>query len=81
MDPMTALLAAAFLGGFASDSQAAAPFYGCEVEQIAGTNAYQFVDPTCAAAATYDQTDYIRVDIFDDKGNKIGETDVAINNR
>jgi hypothetical protein len=30
MDPITALLAAAFLGGFAGESQAAAPFYGCE---------------------------------------------------
>jgi hypothetical protein len=81
MDPITALLAAAFLGGFAGESQAAAPFYGCEVEQIAGTNAYQFADPTCPAVATYNTTDYITVDVLDDEGNKIGETEVATNNR
>jgi hypothetical protein len=63
MDPITPLFAAAFLGGFAGESQAAAPFYGCEVEQIAGTNAYQFVDPTCASAVTSREPDYITVEV------------------
>jgi hypothetical protein len=75
MDPHTALIAAAFLGGFVSTSEPAPAFYGCEVEPIAGTNAYQFVDPACAASATYDQTDYITVVVSG------VEQQVPINNR
>jgi hypothetical protein len=82
MDLHTVLAAAAILGGFVSSSEPVSAFYGCEVEMIAGTNAYQFVDPTCPATATYDQTDYITVAILDpETGEKIGEQDVALNNR
>jgi hypothetical protein len=79
MDPITALFAAAFLGGFASDSQTVPEFYGCETVDMGGY--LNFVDPTCPAGATYNTTDYITVDVFDDEGNKIGEADVAIDNR
>lgn len=49
MDPIT-IISAALLGGFISGGQSeeAVSFNGCEVELIEGTNAYQFVDPTCA---------------------------------
>jgi hypothetical protein len=63
MDPMTMLLAAAFAGGLAGTSEPVAPFYGCEVTPIAGTNAYQFVDPTCASAVTSREPDYITVEV------------------
>jgi hypothetical protein len=58
MDPHTAILAAAFALGFSGMSEPVPAFYGCEVEPIAGTNAYQYADPTCASAVTQNTTDY-----------------------
>jgi len=58
MEPTTAILAAAFALGFAGQSEPVPEFYGCDVEPIAGTNAYQFVDATCASAVTQNTADY-----------------------
>jgi hypothetical protein len=48
MDPVT-ILSVALLGGVVVGGQheATAPFYGCEVVEIEGTNVYQYADPTC----------------------------------
>ena len=58
MEPTTAILAAAFALGFSGMSEPVPAFYGCDVEPIEGTNAYQFVDATCAAAVTQNTADY-----------------------
>lgn len=58
------------------------PFYGCEVEPIPGTNAFQFVDATCAAAVTQNTTDYevVLIEVPPMSGNFV-ETTVPTNNK
>jgi len=82
MDPISLLFGAAFGLGLAGTSTAAAPFYGCEVETVEGTNAYQFVDPTCPATVTTNTTDYELVEVLDDKGRPTGDfVSVPTNNK
>jgi len=80
MDPITMLFAAAFAGGLAGTSEPVAPLYGCEVGPIAGTNAYQFVDATCASAVTSRQPDYITVEVEVAPG-VFEEVEVSIDNK
>jgi hypothetical protein len=63
MDPITALIAAVFLGGFASggQQQAQAEFYGCETVDMGGY--LNFVDPTCPAGFTANTADYETVTV------------------
>lgn len=52
----TAMIAAAFLFGLTGQSEPVAEFYGCETVDMGGY--LNFVDPTCAAAATV-SADYV----------------------
>jgi len=82
MDPISLLFGAAFGLGLAGTSTAAEPFYGCEVEPIAGTNVYQFVDSTCASAVTMNTADYELVEVLDDQGEPTGDfVSVPTNNK
>jgi len=80
MEPTTAILAGAFALGFSGLSEPVPAFYGCDVEPIAGTNAYQFVDATCPASVTGAQADYVTETrlIFDAVGNVTGSVEVDV---
>ena len=75
---METVIAAALALGFASSGEPVPAFYGCDVEPIAGTNAYQFVDPTCPDTAS---ADYVQVDVFNEEGDFLGTIDVPTNNK
>jgi hypothetical protein len=75
---METAIAVALALGFASSGEPVPAFYGCEVEMIAGTNAYQFVDPTCPDTAS---ADYVSLPVLNDEGEQVGTETVALNNK
>ena len=55
------------------------PFYGCAVEPIPGTNAFQFVDAACPPDSG---PNYVEVDVIDpETGKVIGTVEVSVDNK